>query len=257
MKLYHYTSVKSFKKIWESKSLRFSDSKRTNDIFEKRKLVQVDNVTFPAEYKPNSRESFFKHFFEILATYRQISLCMDYDDAIKGYASPMMWGQYANSCKGVCIELDSDKLLLSNENVWADRVEYTDTIPEIVFKDCVFMTDDDIYTFIDGKIDDIFFKKHFHWKYENEYRIISNNEDFLLIRDAITAVYVPDMKGYAFREVDKLIKGSNIKFSYLFPITSKGGRKISCINVETIRRCKRQLDEGNKFSAKEILIRKV
>ena len=35
MKLYHYTSIEAFKKIWESKSLKFSVSKTTNDYFER------------------------------------------------------------------------------------------------------------------------------------------------------------------------------------------------------------------------------
>lgn len=244
MKLYHYTSVDSFKKIWESKSLKFSDSKKTNDIFEKRKLIQVYSVTYPIEYKPNSKGyPFFRHFYNILFGYRQISMCMDYSENLKGYASPMMWGQYANSSKGVCIELDSEKLNLDSSHIWSAKIVYSEQVREIVFDNCAFHNDNDINHFIEEHIDEIFFNKHFHWQFENEYRIISNKEEFLPIKDAITAIYVPNDKGYAFRVVDKMIEGSNVKFRYIIPITSKGGRKLSYIDVETVRRCKRQFEE--------------
>lgn len=254
MKLYHYTSVKSFKKIWESQSLKFSDSKKTNDVFEKRKLVQVYKVTFPMKYRPNSKgHPFFKHFFGLLSSYRQISLCMDYSDDLKGFASPMMWGQYANGFKGVCIELDSEKLNLDNKHVWADKIEYTDMVHEITFDNCIFHNDEDIFHFIEDRMADIFFKKHFHWQFENEFRIISNKEFFLSIKGAITAVYVPDNKGYAFRTIDKLIDGSCLKFCYMFPVISKRGRTLSYMDVETIRRCKRQFEEKKTFTMREIL----
>ena len=254
MKLYHYTSVNSFKKIWESKSLKFSNSKKTNDIFEKRKFIQVYSVTFPIEYKPNSNGyPFFRHFYNILFGYHQISLCMDYNENLKGYASPMMWGQYANSSKGVCIELDSDKLNLDNSNMWSSKIDYSEKVREIIFDNCVFQNDNDIYNFIEKHIGEIFFTKHFHWQFENEYRIISNKERFLPIKDAITAIYVPNDRGYAFRVVDKMIEGSNVNFRYLIPTTSKGGRKLSYMDVETIRRCKRQFEEKKTFSPKELL----
>lgn len=253
MKLYHYTSVKSFKKIWESQSLKFSDSKRTNDIFERRKFIQNEGVPFPREYKPNSKGNrFFKHFFDILYSYRQISLCMDYADGLAGCESPMMWGQYANSSKGVCIEFDSEKLNINKRNVWAANVEYSNITP-IVFRDVIFAKDEEINMFIEERINDIFFKKHFHWQFENEYRIVSNKESFLSVKDAIKAIYVPDNKNYAFRTVDELIKGSGVEFYYIIPTTSKRGRKISFMDVETVRRCKRQFEEKITLTVKEIL----
>ncbi len=37
---------------------------------------------------------------------------MDFDTSIKGYASPLIWGVYGDKNKGVCIELDYEKLNL-------------------------------------------------------------------------------------------------------------------------------------------------
>lgn len=233
MKLYHYTTVRNFKKIWESQSLKFSFSKRTNDIFEKMKIVEIGSISIPYEIRQNTKEfPFLNIFFDMLESYRQISLSMDYDNDLKGFSSPMMWGHYANSCKGVCIEIDSDRLILDSNNMWADKVEYTDFIPMIILNNNYeFKNKNDICAFINNNIHEFFYKKHFHWKYENEYRIISNEHQYLSIKDAITALYVPDTKGYAFREVKKLISDSNVDFYYLFPATSNGGRIIARMPV--------------------------
>lgn len=42
MKLYHYTSVESFCKIWLSKHLLLSEYKNVNDIFEKQKIAAIE-----------------------------------------------------------------------------------------------------------------------------------------------------------------------------------------------------------------------
>lgn len=239
MKLYHFTSVKSFKKIWETQSLKFADSKKTNDIFEKKKILQVTNLIFPEAYKSASHKvSFIKHFYDILFEYRQISLTMDYDD-VAGYASPMMWGQYANHTRGICIELDTEKLNLNLNDVWSSKVVYTNHLPYINFDNTVLLNDDDIRNYIIEHRDDIFFKKHFHWTYENEYRIISNKESFLSIHGAINAIYLPDCKGYAFHVVDGLINGSGVKLKYLFPKPSNEGLKLSYLDAEVVRNCKK------------------
>ena len=43
--------------------------------------------------------------------YKQISLTMDFDSYTQGCMSQMMWGQYGDKGKGVCIEFDYSKLM--------------------------------------------------------------------------------------------------------------------------------------------------
>ena len=46
MTLYHYTTLNNFYSIWESKTLRFSYSKNTNDYFEREKAFVYDQGKF-------------------------------------------------------------------------------------------------------------------------------------------------------------------------------------------------------------------
>ena len=113
MKLYHYTSLESFSKIWISHSLLFSNSNRTNDVFESKKILSIGDCRIPYNGETSNLEvqgHFNKLFWKEVNKYGQISLIQDYKDGIKGYASPMMWGHYAQKGKGVCIELDFERV---------------------------------------------------------------------------------------------------------------------------------------------------
>ena len=204
MKLYHYTKKSSFEKIWDKKTLKFSDTQRTNDIFERSKLVNVSSYT-PGFIDKSGKSIFMNLFYKILFNYRQISLSMDYD-GLKGCLSPMMWGHYGNNANGVCIELDSKRLIMPEDAIWYNKVEYLESVPFIDFGNKHFNNNDEIKSFIESNIDDFFFKKHIHWKAENEYRIISNMHNYLSIENAITAIYITDVKGHTFQSVKRLVQ---------------------------------------------------
>ena len=53
------------------------------------------------------------------------------------------------------------------------------------------------------------------WEYENEYRIISDSDEYLDISNAITAVYVADLDGLAFEIVDSMLKNTDVTFGYV------------------------------------------
>ena len=100
-KLYHYTSFDSFVKIWLNKNLRFSSSENVNDILEAKKEYSAPAI---------AQMPLMIALQEAKASYKQISLTMDFDSYLWGCMSSMMWGYYADKRKGVCIELDYDKL---------------------------------------------------------------------------------------------------------------------------------------------------
>ena len=130
MKLYHYTTIETFSKIWVSKQLRFSESKNTNDLFEKRKTWEFVCGILPNEGEKDVMEAFNtfgKKFSDILAKYRQISFSLDYKN-LRGCYSSMMWGQYAHNENGVCIEFDSEKMYFP-PNVFKSKVKYTYDVP--------------------------------------------------------------------------------------------------------------------------------
>ena len=138
MTLYHYTTLDNFFSIWESKTLWFSYSKDTNDYFEREKTYVFCQDTFTYKGKPLDR-TYFKGFregiIEELDRYRQVSFCLNYSRKIPGYASPMMWGQYARSKSkegiwkdGVCLALDSEKLIRPTSTFFERKVNYSDNV---------------------------------------------------------------------------------------------------------------------------------
>ena len=203
MTLYHYTNLNSFLKIWRYKHLLFSTShKRTNnDIFEKQKYITIAGDALSVNRKH------LESFWASIDNYKQISLTMDYDSFIQGCMSPMMWGQYADKAKGVCIEFDYNKLMQHIEpKMLHNVVSYVSILPEPLKITQAEVMDFDSFFMKNRK--DIFFTKHNSWSHENEYRIVSKKE-FLKIDDAITAIYITKCGSYECECIEKLLKDNN------------------------------------------------
>ena len=221
MKLYHYTSLSSFEKIWENKTIKFSVSKTTNDFFERNKSLRLTSNSFPLGISKEKLDSFFKSVFCELECYRQISLSMDKE--IKGYANPMMWGQYARTkvekdCweDGVCIELESSLLKKPTQFFYEDEIDY-DKMPMPCLEGFDISNPQAAEDYVTRNQKLLFFTKHKQWEHENEYRLICKGVEFLDISNAITAIYVLD-------ESDALDKVNNIvKDEKLINFLSSGG----------------------------------
>ena len=197
MKLYHFTSFNTFVKIWHSKSLLFQPYNNVNDCLERSKFVRVPDFSDESMNKLNELDN-------QLATYKQISLMLDYSEKVKGFMSTMMWGHYGDKGYGVCIELDSDKLDLSDNIIKRGVIHYSLDIKPPTLK-----KEDNILTFIDTYSDYFFFQKTKEWEGENEYRLISCTQAKIDINDAISAVY---MFGYYRPETQTVLQlvGENI-----------------------------------------------
>ncbi len=178
MKLYHYTTFNTFIKIWHTKTLLFQPFYNVNDHLERSKFIKIPDFSRQSSDK-------LQELYDQLTKYRQISLVLDYSIRMKGFMSSMMWGHYGDKGYGVCIELDSDKLDLSNKTIKKDAISYRDDI-----KAPMLQKEDDIANFIDTHTDYLFFQKTKEWSGENEYRLISNIQQKLDISSAISAVYM-------------------------------------------------------------------
>jgi len=177
--LYHYTSFESFVKIWNNKTLKFSIVTNLNDILESNYSVFGHNL---------GDIELMDRFLERRKSYKQISLCMDFDSYTKGCMSPMMWGQYANKGNGVCIELDFIKLQERlGPSMLYGSVDYRAKLPIPPMTNDI-RTDIDEYIKLNQK--QIFFTKHDSWQSENEFRIVSKEDVFLDVSDVITSIYV-------------------------------------------------------------------
>ena len=179
MKLYHYTSFDSFVRIWFTKTLLFAKPSNVNDILERARGVKTNNILQAEQLQP---------FSDHLESYKQISLTLDYSVTMKGFMSPMMWGQYGCKGQGVCIELDRDSIDCP-EDVWSGPVLYTDDLQYIKLPDNA-TTDDAMFEYVREHKDDILFKKHTSWEKENEFRFVSRSQEKLDILNAITAIYI-------------------------------------------------------------------
>jgi len=199
MTLYHYTTLNNFYSIWESKTLRFSYSKNTNDYFEREKAFVYDQGKF-AEKEMVWGYLSFKTIRNLVSAelekYHQISFCLDYSKKMPGYASPMMWGQYARSKKrgkwqdGVCIELDYEKLEKPDNIFFEHKVKYTDKVKAPYLHRVNFTRVNAAEQFVKRFKNILFFTKHKHWEYEREYRFVSKDKCEIGIANAIKGIYI-------------------------------------------------------------------
>lgn len=252
MKLYHYTTIEAFAKIWVSKQLKFSESKNTNDLFEKRKTWEFVRGILPAGEKADLTEAFKifgNAFSEILAQYKQISFTKDYKNE-SGFKSSMMWGQYAHNENGVCIEFDSEKMLFP-PNTYRSKVKYTYKIPVIRFDKQEIIDKEFMQRFVKQNRKLLFFTKHKHWEHENEYRVISSERDYLLIDGAITKIYVYDSVNINTNVVEHIVNNEvPIKFLYISHL--HGDRYVGCDDLEAQRLLEKRLkDEPDYYTNKE------
>lgn len=239
-KLYHFTTIEKFAKIWVSKQIRFSEYKKMNDMFEKRKIWQfVKTSNSNKKYntitaKNNLNVSNFPgKFRKELSAYRQISFTVDSLEA-KGYALPMMWGQYAKNEDGVCIEFNKNKIK-TNKDISCSSIKYAQEVPILPIPQDDINNHFNIRQFIEENKQVLFFTKDFSWKEEHEFRMIrhtnvKSKEMFLPIQDSINCIYVFQNEGINTNIIKELVK-KQLEIRCLFDSTLGGYRKLSWYKI--------------------------
>ena len=220
MTLYHYTNLDSFLKIWRYQNLLFSTShKRTNnDIFEKQKYITITGDAISVNRRHRTE------FWKSIDNYKQISLTTDYKDC-HGCLSPMMWGQYADNGNGVCIELNYNKLIYPKGIIWAKRIVYKQLHPQVTI-DAETIKDSSLHDeFINKNRNVIFFKKHKHWRNENEFRLVSKECPYVDISKAVVAIYVNNPDSHTAYVVRKIVSNDSI-VNYITAIPTDEGMKL-------------------------------
>ena len=201
-KIYHTTSLNSFLLIWAKKRLKFAPITGVNDMLEQ--AIEISHES------PQLLPMLFA-LQDIRKNYKQISFTMDFDSSVRGYASPLIWGIYGDKNRGVCIELDYKKLNLP-DSCFGGVVEYKKILNKKVEMPKEVNTINSLKAFIKSNQNRLFFTKGKCWEHENEYRLISDSDEYLDISKAITAVYVTNIDDLSFEIVDELLKDTNIHF---------------------------------------------
>lgn len=215
-KLYHYTTLDAFMRIWLTKRLNFSSVERVNDILE----TICGSIAVSTFYQA----PLIYAYNEIRKSYKQISFTMDYDSYIKGFMSPMMWGHYGNKGKGVCIEFDFDKLQFPKDS-WKAPVAYKMVVPKTTQIGIDISTKKQIYQFVKKNKRTIFFIKQKSWEQENEYRVISHSAEYIDISTAISAIYLTSYRSQECELVEKIV-GTSVPIKYIHYIKASKNRAI-------------------------------
>jgi len=223
-KLYHYTSFETFVRIWLSKRLKFGDIKNVNDINE-------CNKTFSSSLSHDYINTFslMKDIRNEIESYKQISLSMDFDTYKKGCMSPIMWGYYGKK-KGVCIELDFDKIVFENSMLFK-KIKYVKHLKESHFIPPSLNGRNIVNKYVLKNKNEIFFTKLNDWKGENEFRIISKIDNFLDISKAISAIYITNNDSQECLFIEELV-GKSIPVEEFYYEMSNG------IKIPNIRNAK-------------------
>ena len=191
-----------------------------NDLLEHKYTLEMPNLSYLA---------LDEAFRSIRNSYKQISFTLDSDD-MDGYECAMMWGQYADKARGVCIEFDFDKLSVHfNSNIEDGFVDYPKELPKIPSL-TTERSIKDIKKLITNHRKEIFYTKHHVWEYENEYRIITNKEKALKIDDAISAVYLTSSISNECLWVENLLSNTSIPVLVLLVTENSTHRLFEVVN---------------------------
>ena len=220
MKLYHYTTFTNFCSIWIQQRLKFSEWTNCNDVYEREKTYKYTQLSLEyngKRYPPGVLRQFLSKVFKEVEQYHQLSFCLDYKD-IKGYASPLLWGHYARDYQrsGVCLELDSSKIRLipMGAKIYKGKIDYKNNLIPTHIGGVNAEKGDAAEKFVKMNRKQLFFHKHPHWKFENEYRYISKNCEYLDIADAVSCIYVLGEDEITLQSVKHLVKDTK-RLSFL------------------------------------------
>lgn len=115
----------------------------------------------------------------------------------EGWKNEMMWVHYADTHKGVCIEIDQEVLVQNicscKLNHKLENMNYSEETRRHIHWDSTKDIEENITYYINNNYQDLAYKKSSYWKAEDEIRLMIINERkqiFLPVTNAITAIYL-------------------------------------------------------------------
>lgn len=207
--LYHYTTMKCAVSILKSRTLRFGEIVRLNDLNESQRLIFYSNMNGCDKGR------------DVLNSYEQISLtCDDLEEDFtpkRGFDLLTMWGHYAEGGHGVCLVLNKKRLLEKCKRLSAcfqNHVEYTSGYNSIIR-----FTSDNPEEELDRRTNEVYFTKSEEWRQEQEFRIIQKRccgPNSIDISDCIEGIILTEVSteldGY--KKCERLRRRRHIKQLY-------------------------------------------
>lgn len=190
--LYHYTSLDTFaEKILPSLQLLMNKTQLINDPIESRFLFKVNDETY--------KKSGVTPRLKLIREGKKYNItCFSIDKeynntVIPGWGLPKMWAHYGNSHRGVCLIINKAKFLKQNQKIikFKGSVGYRMKF-KLPILDAKRLYNGEANTYIEEIIDiyfnEFFFQKHYDWRSEAEFRIVSFETEFCSISESIEGI---------------------------------------------------------------------
>lgn len=203
----HYTKLtRLIENILPKNEIKISNVCNTNDPYESaRDWLDAENVSMDIE-SLNDNRKLTKKIQEKLSKNIKIFCTTHTEDTMSSqissnhiYCRPRMWSQYGDNHKGACLIFDKDELdeclkIFNTQHIMSGKVEYPEYM-DFIINDYYNLGLQDMNSILNNSEESFdlinrnfylhsrFFKKHFDWKDENEYRwlIYLNNENDIYV----------------------------------------------------------------------------
>lgn len=182
-KLYHFTSVESFKSIWKTMTLlpqsRFHND-RISDIF----MESFDDVEVPLEI--------IIALLEEVQKLGYISFVNVIEPSFENRFSVLANAKLGPADKKICIELNIDRMEIP-QSAYQGSINYSRDYSIYHYsrwKDIKALSINELRRYISENAEKLFFAKKYCYSIENEYRIILSRMDKLNIEKAISNIYI-------------------------------------------------------------------
>jgi hypothetical protein len=177
---YKYRDLKNYKyllDIFLNQRLYSASFRNLNDNFEGQFLYDFSKGNQRTRLNPVQQE--------------HISIC----SFSKSFTNHLMWSHYADGHRGVVIGFEIDELIYKIEKVCYDGLIICDELPKKF-----------------DELKKVFLNKINDWKYEEEYRIITEKQDFIniQIKEVILGAETPEEDKIIIKRLAELIN-NNIK----------------------------------------------
>ncbi|WP_291099701.1 MULTISPECIES: DUF2971 domain-containing protein [unclassified Flavobacterium] len=198
-KIYHYTKLSTvIEFILPSMSLRTNFLNKMNGPKENQEW-SFGGINVPYEimyadtYSDKTHITCMYKFGEEIKSKIQ-ALCFVHTDINDGYENEMMWAQYAENHKGVCIELDKELFIKENSHIDIfkfQNVEYKPKKDKWIHWNRDMSKDENINQFIKRDFENLFLSKSHYWEKEYEKRLLIITNDYcqLNIKESLTGIY--------------------------------------------------------------------